>query len=105
MAITKHASQDVFRHRYITHNDEVYKRRRVHKFSVFDWNEVELYISQQISEWQDTEHGQWVMAHGLDPTYLVSQEIASMSHIVVVEAYITPKRWTEYCLRFDKMIY
>lgn len=87
--------------KYQVYNNEVYERRIVHRFMLSDNDDPEVYVAQPIWEWQQTDHGKWVMAHGRDPQYHMHLEPAAYNHIVVITAHITPKRWTEYCLRFD----
>jgi hypothetical protein len=82
------------------HNDEVYEKRRVHSFKMSDVDDPELYAAQPIWEWQQTDHGKWVMTHSLDPTFHVMSDHLNWGYRILIEAWITPKRWTEYCLRF-----
>lgn len=85
--------------KYQVYNDEVYERKVVHRFTMGDVEDVEIYIAQPISEWQQTEHGKWVMAHGKDPQYHINADPVSYGYQIVITAHITPKRWTEYVLR------
>jgi len=86
--------------KYQVYGDEVYERRVVHKFTMGDVEDPELYAAQPIYEWQQTEHGQWVMKYGKDPQYHMNMEPVTYGYQIVITAHITPKRWTEYCLRF-----
>lgn len=86
--------------KYIVVNDEVYERRRIHQFRMADVEDPELYAAQPIYEWQQTEKGKWVMEHSIDPTFHVNVEPISYGYVISITAHITPKRWTEYCLRF-----
>jgi hypothetical protein len=84
----------------MVHNDEVYEHRVVHKFRLGDCEDPDLYVAQPIYEWQQTEHGKWVMTHGRDQQYHMNMDPLTYGYAVVITAHITPKRWTEYCLRF-----
>jgi hypothetical protein len=86
--------------KYQVYDDEVYERRVVHKFRLSDCEDPELYVAQPIHEWQQTEHGKWVMKHGRDPQYHMNVEPITYGYQVLITSHITPKRWTEYCLRF-----
>ena len=83
----------------IVRNNEVYERRLVHKFVMYDTDDPELLMAEPIYNWQQTEHGQWVMKHGIEHTYHVHQDFQIMGHGIAITAHITPKRWTEYILR------
>ncbi len=86
--------------KYQVHNDEVYERRIVHRFRLGDCEDPEIYVAQPLYEWQQSEHGKWVMKYGRDAQYHMSMEPVTMGYQIVITAHITPKRWTEYCLRF-----
>lgn len=85
--------------KYQIHNDEVYERKIVHRFTMGDVDDVEIYVASPIYEWQQTEHGRWVMRHGRDPQYHINIDPISYGYQVIITAHITPKRWTEYILR------
>lgn len=85
---------------YQVHGDEVYERRLIYRFTMSDVDDVEVYIAQPLYEWQQSEHGQWVMKHGKDPQYHINADPVTYGYQVTITAHITPKRWTEYCLRF-----
>lgn len=85
--------------KYRVYNNNVYEQRIVHKFFMGDVEDPELYCAQPIYEWQQTDHGKWVMSHGLDPTFHIHPDAISYGYQIVITAHITPKRWTEYVLR------
>lgn len=84
---------------YQVYDDNVYERKVVHKFVMGDVEDVEIYMAQPIYEWQQTDHGKWVMTHGRDPQYHINADPVSYGYQIVITAHITPKRWTEYILR------
>ncbi len=86
--------------KYQVYNDEVYERRLIHKFRMSDCEDPEIYVAQPIYEWQQTEHGKWIMEHGKDPTYHLHADPITYGYMVSITAHIKPKHWTEYCLRF-----
>lgn len=84
---------------YQVYDDNVYERRVVHKFTMNDVEDVEIYMAQPLCDWQKTEHGQWVMKHGRDPQYHIHADPMTYGYQIAITAHITPKRWTEYILR------
>lgn len=89
------------RQRYSLHNDEVYERRRITSFLIGDCDDPEIYAAQPIMDWQKSEQGQWVMKHSLDPTFHIIADPVTYGYRVAITAHITPRRWTEFCLRFS----
>jgi hypothetical protein len=86
--------------KYQVYDNEVYERRLIHTFRLGDCEDPDIYVAQPIYEWQQTEHGKWVMEHGKDPTYHLHADPITYGHMVAITAHIKPKHWTEYCLRF-----
>lgn len=86
--------------KYQVLDDELYERRIVHKFRMGDVEDPDLFVAQPIYEWQQTDHGKWVMKNGRDPQYHMSMEPVYYGYQITITAHITAKRWTEYCLRF-----
>jgi hypothetical protein len=87
--------------KYQVYDNEVYERRIVHRFRLTDCEDPEVYVAEPIWQWQQTDSGKWAMKHGRDLQYHMSMEPVTMGYQVVITAHITPKRWTEFCLRFD----
>lgn len=87
--------------KYHIHNDEVYEKRNLHSFLLADVEDPELYCAGPIYDWQQTEQGQWVMKHALDPTFHIIAEPMTYGYRIVITGHVTAKRWTEYCLRFS----
>lgn len=77
----------------------VYERHIVHQFNMSDCEDPDLYVASPIHDWQQTEQGSWVMKHTLEPTYHIHADHITFGYKVIVTAYVTPKRWTEYILR------
>lgn len=89
------------RQKYSLHGDQVYERKRIHTFRIGDCDDPEIYAAQPILEWQATEMGLWVMEHTLDPTFHIVLDPMTYGYRVAITAHVTPKRWTEFCLRFS----
>ena len=45
----------------------------VHEFTMGDVEDPDLYAAQPIWEWQQSESGQFVMAHAVEPPYWIRQ--------------------------------
>jgi hypothetical protein len=60
------------------------RRINFHTFTMGDVDDVEIYVAQPIWEWQQTEHGQWVMAHCKDPQYRIGADDNKWGHRVVL---------------------
>ena len=52
-------------------NDKVVKFSdvRVHEFNMGDVEDPDLYASEPLWQWQDSEAGRWVMEHAVDPPF------------------------------------
>lgn len=60
-----------------------------HSFCMGDVEDPEIYVAQPIYEWQQTEHGQWVMTHCLDPTYNIGPDPDSMGYRITLSGELT----------------
>lgn len=87
--------------KFVVSNNEVYEKRLVHKFTLYDTEDPAISCAEPIVQWQSTEMGKWVMTHGLDPTFNIYSDPITMGYQIAITAHITPKRWTEFCLRFS----
>jgi hypothetical protein len=86
--------------KYHVIDDHVYTRYDVHSFTMGDVDDLDIYIAQPIYEWQQTPKGQWVMKHCKDPTYHTYADHLSFGYKILITAYMTPKRYTEFALKF-----
>jgi len=91
--------------RFRKHDNKVYEQRLVMRLVLADVEDPEIYAAQPILDWQQSEHGKWILEHSLDPTYRITADYASYGYLINITAHITPKRWTEYCLRFNKYVF
>ncbi len=60
------------------------RRILFHSFSMGDVEDPEIYAAHPISEWQQTEQGQWVMEHCADPTYNIGPDPALMGYRITL---------------------
>ncbi len=101
LEVSKHLGMDTEKRlqQYQVYDDNVYQKRVVHRFTMSDVDDVEIYVAGPIYDWQQTDHGKWVMKHGRDPQYHINADPITYGYQVMITAHITPKRWTEYVLR------
>lgn len=85
--------------RYREFDGYVYERRIVHSFKMADVGDPEIYVADPIHKWQESEQGQWIMKFGKDPQFRIILDFNYFGYTVVILAYVTPKKWTEYVLR------
>lgn len=67
-----------------------------------DVDDVDIYAAQPLWEWQQTEAGQWVMAHCKDPRYTIGPDGASWGHRVRVYGVLEDKDATFWQLKWSK---
>jgi len=57
----------------------------LHKFSMSNVEDPYLYAAFPISEWQQTDHGKWVMEHVQDqPTFYCEPDPATLGYRVAI---------------------
>jgi len=72
-----------------------------HTFTMGDVDDVDVYAAQPIYEWQQTDHGRWVMENAHNLTYHTMADASLMGHRIVIRGEITdPRKTTEYFLRW-----
>jgi len=69
-------------------------------FSIGDVDDVDIYAAQPIYEWQQTDHGRWVMAHAQDLRYYTQPDMNTFGYRVVIRGMLEPQQATEYFLRW-----
>lgn len=92
-------------YRYTVRNDMVIEHHKivVHSFSMGDVDDPDLYAAQPIWDWQNTDHGKWVMENAADtPEWSRMADMVSWGHKYVISAVFESKKLTEYYLRFGK---
>jgi hypothetical protein len=67
-----------------------------------DVDDVDIYVAQPIWEWQQSEHGQWVMTHAQDLMYSTQPDIHTFGYRIIVHGRLEPKQATEYFLRWQE---
>jgi hypothetical protein len=67
-----------------------------------DVEDPEIYAAQPLYEWQNTEQGQWVMEHAVEPpVYMIRPDPAYFGHLITVDARLNEEDTTYFCLRWQ----
>jgi len=78
------------------------QRMTFHTFRMGDVDDPEIYAAQPIWEWQQTEQGQWVLAHCTDPKYAVEPDNMSWGYRVRLYGEINDTDATFFQLKWGK---
>ena len=76
----------------------------VHRFSMGDVEDPDLYAAQPLWEWQESEAGKFVLEHAVETP--IWQRIPDTAHYgwqYAIIAELEKKKLSEYYLRFDKV--
>ena len=72
----------------------------VHKFTMGDVEDPDLYAAQPLSEWEKSEQGQWVMKNACDtPTWYRHADPVSFGYKYEIRAKFMGPALTEWLLR------
>jgi hypothetical protein len=72
-----------------------------YRFNIADTEDPAIAAAGPILAWQNTEHGQWVMAHAYDLTYHHQPDAQFWGYDVIVRGSLSdPRLITEYFLRW-----
>jgi len=94
------SSSSIYTQKFHIINGDIYERKVVHRFVMSYSDDPLIVVAEPIYKWQQTEKGKWVMKHGIDQVFHCQSEPMTYNQNVIITAMITPKRWTEFCLRF-----
>ena len=89
---------------YMIIEDRVHKIHdvTVHQFSIGDVEDPDLYAANPIIEWQNTEQGQWIMAHAMEsPIWHRMVDHASFGYNYVIRAKLKDVDYTFYQLKWS----
>jgi hypothetical protein len=91
-------------HDFMIIEDKVHKIHDVvvHRFSMGDVEDPDLYASQPIIEWQQSEQGAWVMTHAVEsPIWHRMVDHASFGYTYVIRARLKDTDYTFYQLKWS----
>lgn len=89
-------------HQYTVIGDRVEETREVvvHRFSMGDVEDPDLYAAQPLYEWEKSEIGQWVMTHAAEtPSWHRAPDSYNYGYAFQIRAKFTGARLTEWLLK------
>lgn len=73
----------------------------VHRFTMGDVDDPDLYAAQPLWEWQQSEMGQWVMNHSVDqPEWRRHMNVSLYGYEYIVVAKLTARDYTFWVLKW-----
>ena len=73
----------------------------LHEFTMGDCEDPYLYAAQPIYEWQQTEHGKWVMANVVEPpVFHIEPDARTFGQRVVITGKLNPEAETYFRLKY-----
>jgi hypothetical protein len=76
----------------------------VYEFTMGDVDDPDLYAAQPLWEWQQSEQGQWIMAHAIEPP-MWHRHIDNLSygHKYAVTAKLKGRDYTFWQVKWNKL--
>ena len=93
--------------RYMLMNDKVHEIHRVvvYDFRMGDVEDPVLYAGQPLSDWQNSEMGQWVMERSVEsPVWHTRPDYHNYGYHCVVEAYLKGPDYTFWQLKWGNQV-
>jgi len=85
------------------HVKEIHKVT-VHKFSMGDVEDPDLYAAEPLMAWQNSDAGKFVMEHAIEtPIWHRQTDPYNYGYQYVIVAELEKKKLSEFYLRFDKV--
>jgi hypothetical protein len=76
----------------------------VHTFRMGDVEDPDLYASEPLMKWQDSDEGKFVLEHAVEtPIWQKNVDNVNWGWQFVIIAELEKKKLSEYYLRFDKV--
>ena len=76
----------------------------VHRFKIYEFEELDLHAADPIWKWQNSEKGKFVLEHAISaPEYKKKLDHISLGYEYAIIAELEKKRLSEFYLRFDKL--
>lgn len=102
--IREQKSTERFPDQFKRFGDEVYERKlaQAFEFNSYDIHAVPTLTQAALHKWQETPLGEFVTTYGEDTFFLREEMIEKpLSYKMAIVTYMTPKRWTEFHLKFN----
>lgn len=78
---------------------EVREKYVLHKFTMGDVEDVEIYAAEPIYAWQQTPEGKFCMEKATDIEWHTTWDYAYFGHRIIITGYLTPKHATFWTLK------
>lgn len=91
-------------HEVIVIDGHAYRIHRVtvHRFTVGDSEDPELYAAEPLLQWQHSEQGQWVMDHAIEtPMWHRHVDYHSYGHTFIITAKLKDRDYTFWTLKWN----
>ena len=91
--------------KFIFRDDMVIETKEiiVHRFTMGDVDDPDLYAAEPLYNWQQSEIGQWVMENAEDtPVWHRQADAMQWGHSYSITATFSTKKLTEFYLRFGQ---
>lgn len=76
----------------------------VHKFSMGDVEDPELYAGPAIYNWQQTDKGKFIMEHGRDHSFQITPDYTTYGYMCAIRCELEAKKLSEYYLKWGKLV-
>jgi hypothetical protein len=74
----------------------------LHEFRMGDVEDPYLYAAFPIGEWQQTEHGKWVMENVIEqPVFHITPDPDTLGYRVVITGKLSPEAATYFRLKYQ----
>ena len=78
------------------------KRVIVHTFRLSDVDDPAIYAAEPIYQWQQTDAGQWVMAHSVpEPEWTLGPDHTTYGYRVHITANLSEEDTTYFLLKYN----
>ena len=71
-----------------------------YQFTLGDVEDPDIYAAGPMLEWQKTEHGRWVMEHGVDLTYNIYPDPNAFGYKVTIRGNLDQDDEVYYTLKY-----
>ncbi len=91
-------------HEHMIVEDKVHKIHdvTVHRFTLGDVEDPDLYAADPLIKWQRSEKGAWVMAHAVEsPVWHRMADVATFGYTYVIRARLKDVDYTFYQLKWS----
>ena len=75
-----------------------------HSFAMGDVEDLDIYVAAPISQWQQTEQGQWAMENATDLRYYTMPDHNTFGYKIAIRGNIDQgPKLTEYLLKYGQI--